>query len=272
MEIFQAAVLGIVQGLTEFLPISSSGHLILVPAVFGWSDFSNNLTFDVALHVGTTFAVVLFFWKDWLQMVGSFVKNLPYPNKVLADFNSKFFLMILVGSIPAAIVGLNFQDLIEEKIRSSQIVAIMLISFALLLFAADRVGAKKRTLDNLGFLDSVVVGIAQAVSLIPGVSRSGITITAGLFRGINRESATRFSFLLSTPAIAGAAALRFKDFLEVGVANQGAGVFLVGFLTSAVTGWIAIKFLLKYIANNNYNIFVWYRLIVGIGILIWFFR
>ena len=263
MEVFQALILGIVQGLTEFLPVSSSGHLIFFPTIFGWEDFTNNLTFDVALHFGTAFAVVAFFWTDWVRIIRSFFKKLLGRGNILADYDSKLLIMLVVGTIPAAIVGLAFQETIEEKIRNPQVVIATLILFAIVLFFSEKLGSKKRGIRELNFLDAVVVGAAQALSLIPGVSRSGVTISAGLFLGVNREAAARFSFLLSTPAIIGAGILRTKDFIETGT-DLSLFVFIVGVITSTVVGWLAIKYLLKYVLTHNYNIFVWYRIAVGI--------
>lgn len=263
MEVFQAFILGIVQGITEFLPVSSSGHLIFFPNVLGWEDFTNNLTFDVALHFGTALAVVAFFWNDWVRITRSFFKNLLGRRNILADYDSKLLIMIVVGTIPAAIVGLVFQETIEEKIRNPQVVITTLILFAIVLYFAEKLGNKKRSIRELNFLDAIVVGAAQALSLIPGVSRSGITISAGLFLGVNREAAARFSFLLSTPAIIGAGILRTKDFIETGT-DLSLLVFIVGVITSTVVGWLAIKYLLKYVLTHNYNVFVWYRIAVGV--------
>lgn len=264
MDILQAFILGIVQGFSEFLPISSSGHLIIFPKLFGWSGVVDSLEFDVALHVGTTVAVVWFFWEDWVRIIGSFLKNL---NKgVTADFDSKLLLMVLVGSIPAGIVGLTFKNFIEENTREPLLVATTLFVFALVLFFADKVGSKKKGFQAIGWFDAILVGTAQAVSLVPGVSRSGVTISAGLFSGLDRVSATRFSFLLSTPAVVGAAILTIQDSLE----STGQGnllIFVVGTLAAAVTGWLAIKFLLKFVANHNFNIFVWYRIILAVLIV-----
>ena len=272
MEIFQAAILGIIQGATEFLPISSSGHLIIVPAALKWQSFTNNLTFDVALHVGTALAVAFFFWNDWVRIGRAFLINFPNTKKILADFDSKFFVMLAIGSLPAAAVGVVFEDLIVVKLRDPRVVSITLIVFALILFWAEKVGARNRSLADLNFKDSIIVGIAQAISLVPGVSRSGVTITAGLFSGIERESAARFSFMLATPIIFGAGALRVKDAIEVGFKDLGAGVFLAGVITSGIVGWFAIKSLLRYVLTSDYTIFVWYRLAVGVIALLMFFR
>ncbi len=267
-QLLQSLILGIVQGLTEFLPISSSGHLILLPKIFDWSGVVDSLEFDVALHVGTTIAVIGFFWSDWVRIIKSFLINLKKGN-VTADFESRLLLMILVGSIPAAIVGLGFKELIEENTREPYLVASTLFIFALVLFLADKFGAKGRDFKQIGWLDAITIGLAQSLALIPGVSRSGITISAGLFRGLGAVSATRFSFLLSTPAIIGAAVLSIGDSVEI-VGNGNLTIMLVGVVVAAVTGRLTIKLLLKFIAKNSFNIFVWYRIALAIGILVYF--
>jgi undecaprenyl-diphosphatase len=267
IEILQAVILGFVQGLTEFLPISSSGHLIIFPKIFGWSGALDSLEFDVALHVGTTVAVIWFFWADWVRMATSFLKNLG--RSVTREFDSKLFLMILVGSIPAAIVGLGFKDFIEKNTREPLLVAAALLVFALVLLLADKIGSKRREFKQIGWAEAILIGAAQAISLIPGVSRSGITISAGLFRGLNRQAATRFSFLLSTPAIVGAALLSIKD-LTATSSEASLAVFVLGTVSAALVGWLAIKFLLQFVAKNSFNIFVWYRIALAIGLVIYF--
>lgn len=269
-QIIQSLILGIVQGLTEFLPISSSGHLILIPQIFDWRGVVDSLEFDVALHVGTTIAVIWFFWSDWVRIIKAFFINLK-KGTVTADFESRLLLMILVGSIPAAIVGLGFKDFIEENTREPLLVASTLFIFALVLFLADKFGSKARNFKQIGWLDAVVIGLAQSLALIPGVSRSGITISAGLFRGLEAVSATRFSFLLSTPAIIGAAMLSMGDSIEI-VGNGNLSIMLVGVVAAAVTGWLTIKLLLKFIAKNSFHIFVGYRIILAILIVAFFLK
>jgi len=263
-QVFQAAVLGVVQGLSEFLPISSSGHLIIFPKLLSWGGVIDSLEFDVALHVGTTIAVVWFFWRDWVRIIGSFFQGLKRgtPTK---EFDSKLFLMILAGSVPAGIVGIVFKDFIEENFRQPLLVATTLFIFALVLLFADKTGAKKREFGKIGWKDALLIGFAQAVSLVPGVSRSGVTISVGLLKGLNREAATRFSFLLSTPAIAGAAALTAKDAVNIG-SDGNIGVFVVGTTLAAISGWLAIKFLLKFVSTHNFDVFVWYR--IGLAVLL----
>jgi len=264
MDIFQAVVLGIVQGLAEFLPISSSGHLILFPTIFGWEEFTNNLVFDVSLHTGTALAVLIYFWTDWVRITRSFFHNILQPKKIIGDPDSKMFILIFIGTIPAVLIGFLYKDIIVSSLRSPQVVVITLIVFAGILYAADHLGSKKRNMKNLKLSDAVLVGMAQAISLIPGVSRSGVTITFGLFAGLDREAAARFSFLLSTPAIIGASVLSFKDAYDLRSFDLSLSVFITGIITSAVVGFLAIKYLLKFIINHNYDIFVWYRIIVGV--------
>ncbi len=268
MDILQALILGIIQGFSEFLPISSSGHLIIFPKLFGWSGVVDSLEFDVALHVGTTVAVVWFFWEDWVRIFKSLLAGLK-RGAVTKDFDSRLLLMILMGSIPAGVVGLGLKDFIEQNTREPLLVAGTLFSFGLLLWLADKAGQKNRSFTTIRWLDAGIIGAAQAVSLIPGVSRSGVTITAGLFKGLNREAATRFSFLLSTPAIIGAAAISTKDLL--GASSPGNMlVFSVGTGAAAVSGWFAIKFLLKFVSTHNFNIFVWYRIALALVLLMIF--
>ena len=268
MDILQAFILGIVQGFSEFLPISSSGHLIIFPKLFGWSGVVDSLEFDVALHVGTTVAVIWFFWNDWVKIIKSFLRSLK-EKEITKKFESKLLLMILVGSIPAGVVGLGLKDWIEQNTREPLLVAGTLFSFGLLLWLADKAGQKNRSFTTIGWLDAGIIGAAQAISLIPGVSRSGVTITAGLFKGLNREAATRFSFLLSTPAIIGAAAISAKDLL--GASSPGNMlVFSVGTGVAAISGWLAIKFLLKFVSTHNFNIFVWYRIALALILLMIF--
>ncbi|OGY24593.1 MAG: undecaprenyl-diphosphatase UppP [Candidatus Woykebacteria bacterium RBG_13_40_7b] len=266
MAEFQALILGIVQGLTEYLPISSSGHLVLVPWLFGWTGLVNSLTFDVSLHAGTTLAVVGFFWKDWLRMIKALFKK---PS----DFEAKLLLLILAGSIPAGAVGFLFNDFFEKNVRSPLLIALALFGFALLLGWVDKFGRKNRSFAQIMWLDALMVGLAQAVSLIPGVSRSGITVSAGLFQGLNREAAVRFSFLLSTPVILGAAIFSLKDLFSQSNSNGNLLIFILGTLSAAVVGWLTIKFLLKFVQKNGFGVFVWYRIVISlVVVLVYLFR
>ncbi|MDP2671663.1 MAG: undecaprenyl-diphosphatase UppP [bacterium] len=269
VEIFQAVILGFIQGMTEFLPISSTAHLIVVPWFFGWQGVVASLPFDLALHIGTSLAVIGFFWRDWVRLFLSFLRNLPGgTKKIWQETESRLFLLLALGSIPAAIAGVFLENIVENSFRKDMVlITSVVIIFALVLYWADsRIG--KRKVEKVTLRDSLAVGFAQVLALIPGVSRSGITITAGLLAGLDREAATRFSFLLSTPIIVGASLFKFKDIIKEGGFGDHFDIFLVGSLASAVSGWIAIKFLLSFVQKNSFRVFVVYRLVVGVALLL----
>lgn len=262
MELFQALVLGIVQGLTEFFPISSSGHLIIIPQIFHWNGIVDSLSFDVALHLGTVAALIIFFWKDWVRLISSFLSKLLTDRKnIFKDTNSRLFILLIIGSIPAGLIGFSLQHFIENNTRSLLLVGITLIVFGIFLWYFDKKGKQNRDLEKVSIKDALLIGIAQAVSLIPGVSRSGVTITAARVLNIDRESAVRYSFLLSTPAILGAGLVSAKGIVREGLGNPT--VFLIGFIASAVSGFLAIKLLLYLAKRENFNIFVIYRIVLG---------
>ena len=269
-DILRAIVLGVVQGLTEFLPISSSGHLILVRELFDW-DFTDDLTFDVALHVGTTVAVLVFFWRDWLHMLrdGALWLSGDRERRVGEEDHARVLLLVIVGSVPIAIIGFLLQDWIEDEIRDPVVVGVMLIVFAGVLFVADR-RRGTRSADSATVLDALLIGGAQAVALIPGVSRSGITISMGLFRGLGRQEAARFSFLLSTPAIGGAALLTLSDAVSEGTLGDDLDVILVGAVVSGVVAWLSIAFLMRVIRTHSFLPFVIYRVMLGTFAVVYF--
>lgn len=250
MTVLQAIVLGLVQGVGEFLPISSSAHLILTPWFFRWPD--PGLTFDVALHLGTLIAVIAYFWRDITELV---LSGLGRPRSQ----DGRLFWYLIVASIPGAIFGVLFEKQAETIFRSPLLIALTLTLMGLGLWWADRVGRKRRQLDDVNLLDGILIGISQALAIIPGVSRSGITMTAGLLTGMERETAARFSFLMSVPIIAGAALLKLKDLplREVNLA------FIAGVLTAAVVGFLAIKFLLQYLRRGSYLLFTGYRILLA---------
>lgn len=267
MDYLQALILGVVQGLSEFLPISSSGHLILVPYLFGWGEFDHKLIFDIALHLGTTLALLLFFWKDWWRLGSGFLRQLLKKEEgILKNSESRLFLILIIGSLPAAGMGVLFQDIIETEVRQAWVVGVMLIIFALVLKWAQKKEGKK-DLKEISLKDGLVIGVWQALALIPGVSRSGSTISGGLFQGLDKVTATRFSFLLAAPAVFGAALLKLKDLIEVGT-NGESGLFLVGIITSTITGLLVIKFLLAFVKRHNFDLFIWYRIGLGLVIII----
>jgi len=251
MDILQSVFMGIIQGLTEFLPISSSGHLFAVPWLFGWKDFG--LSFDVSLHLGTLVAVVVYFWPDWMD--------------ILRKWRQPLLWLLLLGCLPAAITGFLFEDKIEALFRAPLFVGIFMIFMGLLLWFAEVIGKKNRDLKEINLADSLIIGFSQVLALMPGVSRSGITMTAGLFSGMTRETAARFSFLLSTPIILGAGLYKLRHVFAGGMAVNELQIFFVGMLSSALVGFLAIKYLLKYLQSHTFYVFVWYRIFFGSLIL-----
>lgn len=271
-DVLRAIVLGIVQALSEFLPISSSGHLIVTRRLFGW-EFTDDLTFDVALHVGTTVAVLAYFWRDWMRMARSSLRWVLGDRERLVTeegHDAHALMLLVVGSVPIAIIGGLFADRVEEEIRDPVVVGAMLIVFAFMLFAAERYSRGDRALGQIKPLDAVLIGGAQAIALVPGVSRSGITITAGLFRGMKRQEAARFSFLLSTPAIGGAALLKIGDAASSGTLNDNLDIILAGAVTSAVVGWLAIAYFMRMVQTQSFLPFVVYRVLAGAFIVAYF--
>jgi undecaprenyl-diphosphatase len=251
VTVFQAFILGLAQGLGEFLPISSSAHLVLIPWLFKWPD--PGLTFDVALHIGTLLAVIAYFWRDWLTL---FRHGLT---KGLTTQEGKMFWFIVVASIPGAIAGAALEERAETTFRTPLLIGIMLLIMGLVLYLADRYGAKRQKCKTVSFGQSIIIGISQALAIIPGVSRSGITMSSGLLMGLTREGAARFSFLLSTPLIAGAGLLKLRH-LSAGDINTP---FMIGILTSALVGFLVIGFLLRWLRKSSFMPFVWYRLFLG---------
>ena len=270
MTILQAIILGIVQGLTEFLPISSSGHLIIVPWLFNWHFLLDNpdlnKTFDVALHLGTFVAVLVYFWREVVKLIGAWARSLA--RRTLADPEARLAWLLLVSTIPAGILGVALESFIEDRLGKPWIIAITMIVFALVMYAIDHVAKLDRDLDALTWTDSILIGVAQAFALCPGVSRSGITMMTGLALRLDRESAARYSFLLSIPVIGGAAAFKAAEIAKNGLPSGTAMPFAVGILSAAVSGFAAIWFVLAYLKRNNFNLFVIYRIVVGIAILI----
>ena len=247
----QAVTLGVLQGLGEFLPISSSAHLILAPWFLGWPD--PGLTFDVALHLGTLLAVVLYFWRDWVRLL------IAAPRPRTAD--GRMFWMLILGSIPGAVAGVLLDDLAEQSFRAPLLIAVTLSLMGLALFAADRWGAHSRGEADIRPLDALWIGAAQALAIVPGVSRSGITIAVARWRGIERAAAARFSFLLGTPIIAGAALFKLRHLLDM--PGGLTGPFLAGIAAAALVGALCIAFLLRYLQRAGLTVFVVYRLLLA---------
>ncbi|MBI2265840.1 MAG: undecaprenyl-diphosphatase UppP [Armatimonadetes bacterium] len=262
MQLLEPSVLGVLQGLTEFLPISSSGHLILVPRAMGW--VYHGRAFDVALHLGTFLALVIYFWRDLLRFGRSL---LPGAGGEAAT-DRRVFVFLLVSTIPGILVGLKFDNLIEEKFSGTGTIALFFLAFGLLLAFAEYISRKKREFADISFLDACLIGIAQALALFPGVSRSGITMTTGLFLGLTRESAARFSFLMSIPIIGGAGVYEGAKLATHGGVGGEWPAFLVGFAASALSGYFCIKYLLRFLQNGKLYVFSVYRIIVAVAVLL----
>ena len=263
MDILQIVVLALVQGLTEFLPISSSAHLILVPVLTDWPD--QGLAFDVAVHAGTLTAVVLYFRRELARMLVEWVAS--FRGRLTPD--ARLAWAVLIGTVPVGLAGLVFKDVIETQFRSPMVIAAATIVFGVLLWVADISGRRNRNEYALVLLDVLVIGLAQALALIPGTSRSGITITAGLMLGLNREAAARFSFLLSIPVIFLAGALETLDYLSE-ASIQDATPLLIGALISAVSAYACIHYFLKLLERIGMLPFVAYRLLLGIILVVLF--
>lgn len=264
MNVLHAVVLGALQGFAEVLPISSSAHLILVPWLLRWPE--SGLTFDVALHLGTFLALTFYFRRDILELSASFLEALA--SRSLGTPAKRLPFLIIASTMPAAVVGGLFEHQLEEIFRSSPLlIASALIVFGVILGVADIAGRKCLSLDEIKPASALAIGLFQCLALIPGVSRSGITITAGLMLGFTRESAARFSFLMSLPIVAGAALQKTVHLATHGIPTGEGLPMLVGILISAVTGYISVAFLLKFVQKHSISPFVWYRVIAG-GVVI----
>ena len=265
MNLLHALVLGALQGFTEVLPISSSAHLILVPWLLKWPE--SGLTFDVALHLGTFIALAFYFRRDIVELIfNTFdaisTRSLNTPAKRLP-------FLIVAATVPAAVVGKLFEHKLEEIFRSNPLlIASFLVVFGLILGLVDMLGRKRRILDEINSGNALLIGLLQCLALIPGVSRSGITISAGLLLGFTRETAARFSFLISLPIVAGAALLKTVDIFKHGIPAGEGLPMLVGIGVSAITGYISVAFLLRFVQKNSLAPFVWYRVLVGGGLIV----
>lgn len=272
-DILRAIVLGIIQGLTEFLPISSSGHLIVARDLFDWQ-FADDLTFDVALHLGTTAAVLVFFRNEWSYMIRggiARVLNQAGPESQLGTvYDGRLLFLLVLASVPTAIFGIIVDVWFEDELRDPIVVGAMLIAIGLVIYAAERVSTRTRSIESTRWGDAAVIGVAQALSLVPGTSRSGVTISAGLMRGFNRNHAARFSFLLATPAIIGAGLLKTGEAIAEGIPSGDADIIAVGALVSAVVGFVSIGWLLRLVQTRTFLPFVVYRLVAGVFVVAYF--
>lgn len=255
---FQSFVLGTVQGLTEFLPVSSSAHLVLVPWLLKWND--RGLAFDVALHLGTLVALLLYYWRYWMAMAASLV-NGDRPKQ-------RLLLLLAIASVPGAIIGLLFEKEAETVFRSPFLIAVALALLGLALWLFDKFEPQRRSMEEISYLDALLIGLSQAFAIVPGVSRSGSTITMGRIVRLRREDAANFSFLMATPIIAGAGLVEGRHLLATGIATD----VWIGFAAAAVFGLVAIAALIRFVRTRSYEAFVWYRVIFALFVIGVFFH
>jgi undecaprenyl-diphosphatase len=268
-SLIRAAVLGIVQGLTEFLPISSSAHLILVPKLLGWQDpFIDSAAFDVMLHMGTLVALLAYFWRDLVALLRAWLASIR-DRRIGDDPQRRLAWLLVVSVIPAALLGAALESFFDQTFREHyQWIAIFTLAGAALLWAGERLGAKQRDLDGLVLRDAISIGVAQALALFPGISRSGITIASGLLLGLTREAAARFSFLMAVPVIAGAGVWKARTLVGGDLAGAHIGELVVGIVTAAIFGVLAIALLLRFLRTNPTTIFILYRVAMAAVILV----
>jgi undecaprenyl-diphosphatase len=260
MTEFQALVLGLIQGLSEFLPISSSAHLALTPWFFGWE--SGGLAFDVALHIGTLVAVAWYFRREWFALTKSAISIVRH--RAVKSTDEWRLVFLIVATIPAAIAGLTVEDLAETTFRSPRLIAINLMIMGVFLWLVDRLARRDRPLDHMTFRDAITIGFIQCLALVPGVSRSGSTITGGRLLGFDRQAAAVFSFLMSFPVTLAAAVLKAPDAFTP---NTEASTIFIGIAAAAVSSWLAIAVLLRFIAKHSFGVFAAYRLVLGAIVL-----
>jgi undecaprenyl-diphosphatase len=262
LELIEAVILGVVQGLTEFLPVSSSGHLLLGQYFLGLNQDRFGLSFDVALHMGTLVAVVSYFWRDLIRMALAFFRSFGHRD-LANDPDQRLAYLVIASTIPAALIGFLFEGFFESTVRSPWVVVFNFVLVGILFLVAEAVGSHRRLASKLGFGEAFGIGLAQATALVPGVSRSGATITLGLFLGLRREEAARFSFLMSIPIIAGAGGLQLGEVLASGMGAHEWLLFVAGFFTSALVGYFTIRFLLEYLTHHSLRVFAYYRFAVA---------
>ncbi len=261
MNFLQALILGLVQGLTEYIPVSSTAHLVLIPWFLGWPKPS--FAFEVLIQWGTLVGVFVFFWHDLWAIIKSVVQGLR-QGKPWATFEAKLGWLVVVATSPAVSLGALFKKYIEAMSSLPLVVGELLIVTSLLLVAAEYFGRRTRELEQLGWLDAVIIGLWQAVAMLPGVSRSGATISGGMLQGFNRVAAARFSFLMSIPALLGAGVIAIKDLLDQGVLTAELPAITIGFVAAAVSGYLCIRWLLSYLQRHSLYAFVTYRVALGL--------
>ena len=266
MDSIYAIILGIVQGLTEFCPISSSGHLVIAHEILDFN-FVDDLSFDVALHLGTLVSLVIFFWKDIVKFIVAFFRSFANWN-LSGDINQRLAWFVAVGTVPAAVVGYFIADLAESVFRNLWLISALLIVGAGFFFIIERISKKNKELTELTWGGAIIVAFAQVLALVPGVSRSGSTIIAGMFLGLKRHVAARFSFLLSIPVVFGAGVKKMIDVSNIGLSSNEWVTVLIGFVSAAIVGYFAIAVLLRFLERRSLNIFGYYRLLLGVIIMI----
>jgi len=267
--LIHAAILGIVQGLTEFLPISSSAHLILVPILLGWHDpFIDSAAFDVMLHLGTLVALLAYFWRDLIALLGAWLASIR-DRRIGDDPQRRLAWLLVISVVPAAILGAAFESFFDEAFREHwQLIAFFVLVGAALLWLAERHGRQARNLDGMTVRDAIAIGVAQAIALFPGISRSGVTIATGLYLGLTRETAARFSFLMAVPVIAGAGIWKARTLLGAGLGGAQVDQLVVGVVLSTIFGFLAIALLLRFLRTNPTTIFVAYRVLLAVVIVV----
>ncbi|MEP6598036.1 MAG: undecaprenyl-diphosphate phosphatase [Actinomycetota bacterium] len=262
MNLLQAIVYGIVQGLTEFLPVSSTAHLRIVPALFGWPD--PGAPFTAVIQLGTTLAVVLYFWRELLHVVMAWIRGI-FDSSVRQSLEYRMGWYLILATIPVGVIGFLLRDQIETGARNLWLISVAMITLALVLLAAERVSTRTREEEDINGRDAAAIGVAQALALIPGASRSGTTITAGLFRGLTREAAARFSFLLSIPAVVASGLFEARKIGDKG--NAGAGITGVALVFAFIVGLASIAWLIRWISRHSTYVFVWYRVALGLLVM-----
>ena len=268
MTLLQSIVLGIIQGLTEFLPISSSAHLVITPYVLGWKiPAQEGFVFDVLVQVGTLLAVILYFRKDLYQIIVGVINGLIHK-RPFSEPTSRLGWMLVLASIPAVIAGLIFKDPVEKAFGSPVAASFLLLGTAVLLLIAEWVGKRNRLFESISWLDALIVGLFQAVSLLPGISRSGSTITGGMVRNLDRPAAARFSFLMSVPVMLGAGALATVDLLKSPDFTGQIPTLVLGFITAAIVGYLSIRWLLAYLVKHPLYLFAIYCVVVSVTVLL----
>jgi len=267
IDFVYAVMLGIIQGLTEFWPVSSSAHLVIAHDLFKF-DFVDNLTFDVALHVGTLIALLLYFRRDLVSYIGAFFRSFATWN-LRNDFDQRMAWYIIVASIPAGIGGFLLESWADTVLRSLWLVVSLLVSVGMLFMIIEKYSSKEKSIEQLGWKTAILIGFAQVLALFPGVSRSGITTITGMSQGLKRSAAARFSFLLSIPVIFGAGVKKLADAYREGLSNHDWLVMLTGAATAAFVGYLAIRVLLRFFERHSFNIFAYYRFLLGVGVVIY---